>query len=413
MLAEIITIGDEILIGQVIDTNSAFIAAQLEKVGIALKQISSVSDQKQHIINALDEASSRVDIIIMTGGLGPTKDDITKDVLCDYFDCALIVNEAAYKNVERLFAALNLPMININEKQAEVPEACTVLQNPNGTAPGMWFEREGKIYVSLPGVPYEMKYLLENEVIPRLRKLFSLPAIVHRTVLTVGIGESFLADKIEKWADALTDKGIKLAYLPAPGRVRLRMSVYGKEKKLADDLLDAEVEALSKIIPENIYGFDEASLEKIIGELLTKKGQTIATAESCTGGNLAKMITSIPGSSTYFKGAIIAYSNEVKMNFLAVSEENLSKYGAVSQEVVEQMAIGVRDKLGTDYALATSGIAGPDGGSEEKPVGTIWIAAASKEKVISKKLSLGKNRERNVIRTSIALLDLLRREFLR
>ena len=415
MLAEIITIGDEILIGQVVDTNSAFIATLLNLNGISVKQISSVSDNCEHIIKALNEAKERADIILITGGLGPTKDDITKKTLCDYFKTTWRFDEDVFMDITAIFAAYGKDVTPINRLQAEVPEICTTIRNRNGTAPGMWFEVGGKIFVSMPGVPYEMKAMMQNQVIPKLKEHFKLPSIVHKTVLTQGIGESFLSELISDWEDSLAADEIKLAYLPAPGMVRLRLSTKGDDVKKLNVLVDKKIEELKNIISEYIYGYENfgeenETLEQIIGNLLRDKKKTISTAESCTGGYISHLITKVPGSSEYYVGSVISYSYEIKETELAVSKMMLETQGAVSQPVVEQMANAIRKKYKTDYSIAASGIAGPGGGTDEKPVGTVWIAIASPEKIISEKFLFGTNRERNIQKTANAALNMLRKE---
>ncbi|HXB12467.1 MAG TPA: competence/damage-inducible protein A [Bacteroidia bacterium] len=412
MLAEIITIGDEILIGQIVDTNSAWMGVCLNENGIKVHQITSVSDNKQHIIEALNAAIKRVDIILITGGLGPTRDDITKQTLSEYFNAKLVFNAEAFKDVEHVFKIRGREVTEINRKQAELPENCTALSNKNGTAPGMWFEEKGKVFVSMPGVPYEMKALMTNEVIPRLKKKFELPVIMHKTVLTQGIGESMLAEMIEAWEDSLAKENISLAYLPSIGSVRLRLSTRGKDEAALKQTIDRKVKELQALAGNYIYGYDNETLEGILGSILLQKKKTVSTAESCTGGYMAHMITSISGSSEYFKGSVISYADEVKINVLGVKAETIEKHGAVSQETVEQMAANVRKKLNTDYSIAVSGIAGPSGGTPEKPVGTVWIAIATPDKVISKKFLFGDNRGRNIHLSAITGLNMLRKELL-
>lgn len=410
MIAEIITIGDELLIGQVIDTNSAWMATKLNEHGIGVKQITSISDNREHILTTLKEASQRANLILITGGLGPTKDDITKTTLCEYFSTGLVFSEIAYKGVSRLFRNRGLPVTDLNRQQAMVPENCTVIPNSNGTAPGMWFQKDEIIYVSMPGVPFEMKAMMENEVLPRLAGKSNY-SIIHRTILTEGIGESFLAAKIASWENNLPSE-IKLAYLPQPGMVRLRLTAKGTDKLILEKELKDSVDELFKLAGEYIFGEGEETLQNITGQLLKKYGKTLATAESCTGGYLAHLITSISGSSEYFKGSVIAYANEIKERMLGVEPETLAKHGAVSEETVKQMAEGIRSKFKVDYAVATSGIAGPTGGSPEKPVGTTWIAIASPSGTIAKKFMLGDHRERNIQRAAISALSLLRKKIL-
>jgi nicotinamide-nucleotide amidase len=406
---EIITIGDELLIGQVVDTNSAWMAQRLNEAGIKVKQITSVSDDSQHIINALNEDKQRPDIILITGGLGPTNDDITKYTLCKYFKSNLRFDEKAFLNVERIFKARGKEVTEVNRKQAEVPEKCDVLPNANGTAPGMWFDVKDKIYVSMPGVPHEMKPMMENHVLPELKARFSEAKIFHRTILTQGAGESFLAEKISDWEKSLP-KHIRLAYLPTPGTVRLRLSTEGTDdaEKLKEEV-DELVKRLHPLAGEFIYGYDDDTLEKIIGDLLRNKKATLSTAESCTGGYIAHRITTMPGSSDYYIGSVVAYANRIKETHLDVSHDTIDKHGAVSEEAVKEMARGIKEKFKTDYSIAVSGIAGPDGGTAEKPVGTVWFAIAYKNAVFTKKLSLGNNRQRVIIETSLHALNNLRK----
>lgn len=411
MLVEIITIGDEILIGQVVDTNSAWIADKLGLIGIRIVQITSVSDTRSHIIHSLNDATSRADIILITGGLGPTRDDITKAALCEYFGTKLVSDTLALNNIEKLFAERGLPVTELNRKQAEVLENCIVIQNHNGTAPAMWIEKSEKIFVSMPGVPFEMKSVMQESVIPMLTQKFQLPVVMHKTVHTIGIGESFLAEKISNWEDSLERYNIKLAYLPAPGVVRLRLSVIGNNKEKLSQLLHLRIRELEEIAGKYIYGYDNDTIEMVVGKLLKDRAKTIATAESCTGGYLAHRVTLIPGSSVYFKGSVVAYSNEIKSGLLGVDAKIIEQHGAVSEEVVRMMAIAANDKFKTDYSLAISGIAGPEGGTEQKPVGTVWIALADKinNTVQAKKFLLGNNRERNIHKAAIFALDMLRK----
>jgi nicotinamide-nucleotide amidase len=409
MNAEIITIGEELLIGQVIDTNSAWIAEQLNMAGIKVVQITSIADDHHAILKTLKEATGRAEIILMTGGLGPTRDDITKQALCEYFDSHLVFNQQAYENVERLFRMRGLPVTPLNRRQAEVPAACVPLPNPEGTAPGMWFERDGKYIVSMPGVPFEMRAMLINHVLPRFAKYTSAHFILHKTILTHGVGESLLAKKIEQWENDLPEN-IRLAYLPQPGIVRLRLTAIGNEKPLLEKQLNELDAKLNQIIPELVFGYDNDTMEEVVGRYLKNQGKTVATAESCTGGYIAHLITGVPGSSVYFKGSVVAYANEVKENHLGVNPAAIAEHGAVSEVVVRQMADGVRLKMGTDYALAVSGIAGPDGGTEEKPVGTTWIALSSKEQTITQKFLFGEHRGRNIRKAALQALDMLRLE---
>ena len=412
MKAEIITIGDEILIGQIIDTNSAWIAEQFNLNGIEICRITTVRDKHDHIVEALKNAEQKMDLVILTGGLGPTKDDITKNTLCEYFNTKLVFHEATFEHIKNRFSKRNIDLNKLNRDQALVPESCTVLPNKTGTAPGMWFEKNNVIFVSLPGVPFEMKYLVEHEVIPRLQQNGKKIAIFHKTVLTQGIPESMLAEKIEDWETALPEN-IKLAYLPNPMSVRLRLSATGSSEIILQQQVETEIEKLQQIIPESIYGFDNETMAEVIGKLLKVSGKTLAVAESCTGGYISHLITSVPVSTAYYKGSVSAYSNQVKQNILGVNESSLIKYGAVSEVVAKEMALGVKKTLDTDFAVATTGIAGPEGGTEEKPVGTIWIAVAGKQKVFAKKFVFGNNRERNIIRSSQTAMQILRRVILK
>ena len=411
MTAEIISIGDELLIGQVINTNAAWISEQLNLAGIKVHQISTISDKRDHILTALQEAEKRVDIILITGGLGPTKDDITKETLCEYFDTHLVFSEDVYKNIIELFGKRGLTLSSPNQKQAEIPKACTPIKNNHGSAAGMWFEKKMKIFISMPGVPFEMKPMVSEYIIPKIQKQYRAQAIVHKTVLTQGIGESWLAQKIETWEDNLPDN-IKLAYLPQPGIVRLRLTAVGKNKKALEHQVDDKIKKLLTIIPDYFFGFDNDQLSEIVGELLRKKGQSVSTAESCTGGYIAHLITSIAGSSDYFRGSVVAYANEIKQQELDVKKKSLIDFGAVSEAVVKQMAEGARKKFQTDFAIATSGIAGPGGGTEEKPVGTTWIAISTPEKTIAQHYLFGEHRERNIRKTALTALKMLRKELL-
>lgn len=407
MVAELFTIGDEILIGQIVDTNSAWIAEKLNLIGIPVNRILSIPDSKIIIQKSIEEAFINSDIILMTGGLGPTNDDITKLTLNELFKGKLIIHEPTLEHISTLFKNRGLGLTELNRKQAEIPDCCTVLLNKLGTAPGMWFEKEGKILISLPGVPFEMIGLMENEVLPRLSSLNVDQIVVHRTIQTFGLPESFLAEKLSDWENQLP-KLIKLAYLPSPTSIRLRLSAYGEKDTNLSDLIEVEIKKLYKVIPDYIYGEGEITLQEVIGQLLKLNNATLSTAESCTGGTIAHLITQIPGSSDYFKGSVVAYSNQVKEELLGVDPIIISQFGAVSKPVVEAMAKGVKEKLKTDYSIAVSGIAGPDGGTLEKPVGTVWIAIASNNSLYSKELKFTNDRARNIIRSSATALNMLR-----
>ncbi|UKJ05977.1 competence/damage-inducible protein A [Solitalea lacus] len=406
MLAEIITIGDEILIGQVVDTNSAWMGEKLNEIGISVKQITSISDNKHAIIQGLTEACAHADIILITGGLGPTKDDITKHSLCDFFGSKLRVDEAALENVKGLFKRFNRPMLEVNLKQAEVPDNCSVIQNQNGTAPGMWFDYNNKIIVSMPGVPFEMIGMMESYVLPQLKERFNINNIIHKTIITAGIGESFLAKEIEEIEDNLPSN-IKLAYLPKLGQVRLRLSATGTNKEQLNNEVNHFAKQIIEKVNEHVIAVDDISIQEAILKTLSENNKTLSTAESCTGGYIAHLITSIPGSSKAFMGGAVTYSNELKQQMVGVKAETLENHGAVSEETVKEMAIGALKTYNTDYSIACSGIAGPDGGTPEKPVGTVWVAVASKNDVIAKKFLFGNKRIQNIERTAINGLYML------
>lgn len=407
--AAIITIGDELLIGQVVDTNSAWIAQELNKNGIWLKQRLSVGDIKSEIFRALELAKQEAEIIIITGGLGPTADDITKPVLAEYFGGKLVVNEAVLEHVKYLFnEVFKRPLIERNLKQAEVPDVCTVLHNERGTAPGMWFEKEGKVFVSLPGVPHEMKGLMEKQVLPKLKLIFKTPFIDHRTLLTAGVGESFLAETIKDWEEKLPEH-LKLAYLPNYGMVRLRITGFGENKTQLDHELDTQFEQLKTLVQQWLVTDRDETLQMTLSRLLRAEHKTMSTAESCTGGYIAHLITAIDGASTNYKGTVVSYDNEVKTQVLKVSPETLRSVGAVSEEVVKEMVEGALMLMNTDYAVAVSGIMGPDGGTPEKPVGTVWIGTGKKDKVTAQKFHFRFDRNRNIEMTAITALNLLRK----
>ena len=408
MNCALITIGDEILIGQVTDTNVVFIARRLSASGIRVGEMVTVADDATEISATLDRLMGSYELIIMTGGLGPTKDDITKKTLAEYFNTQLVTHPEVLQRITRFFRIRGRKMLEANLRQADVPESCEVLMNDHGTAPGMWFEKDGTILVSLPGVPYEMKSLMEDRVLPRLRKIVQKPLVVHRTIMTQGVPESYLAELLKDWESSLPEC-VKLAYLPRLGIVRLRLSAYGKCAEKADQTLKVIIDNLLVIIPEHVFGLDDISLEEALGELLREKQLTLATAESCTGGNVARLITSIPGSSDYFLGSVVAYHNRIKSGLLHVDESLIERFGAVSREVAEQMASGVMKAFHTGTAIAVTGIAGPSGGSEEKPVGTTWIAVATKERLYSRKFLFGGSRERIITQASCSAMQLLRK----
>ncbi len=412
MKAEIITIGDELLIGQVIDTNSAWIAKTLNDIGIRIVNRTAVGDIADDILFALHQASQRSNIVIITGGLGPTKDDVTKQCLCNFFNDVLVQNQEVLDWVTQIFNQRNLPLLETNLMQCMVPASCDVLFNHHGTAPGMWFYKNNIAYISLPGVPFEMQGIFTDYVLPKLKTTFSLPAIYHRTLQTIGIGESFLAEKIKDIENELQDY-IKLAYLPAVGMVRLRLSGYGNNYNDIKIAVDDLIVKLYDCIGEYIFGEEQDSIEQTIGLLLKGMDATLSTAESCTGGYIAHKLTSVPGSSGYFTGSIIAYDNKIKINELGVATNTILSFGAVSKQCVIEMANGIRSRFGTTYGIATSGIAGPDGGTADKPVGTVWIAVASDNNCIAKSFNMGNNRERTIQRTALTALEMLRKFMLK
>ena len=414
MKCEVISIGDELLIGQTINTNASWIGEQINILGFTISHCLVISDLKNDIINALDQAYKRSDIIIITGGLGPTNDDITKHTLTEYFNTSLDLDLDIEKNIIDYFTNRNLPILQSNRDQALIPKSCQVLPNSRGSASGMWFEKNGVVFISLPGVPYEMKGIMNDHVFSRLLALKGDEnIIINKTIRTHGMGESFLAEVIKSWEKKLANENIKLAYLPSPGIVKLRLSIIGKDRKSSEEKLNSYILKLKKLIPEQIYGYDTDTMEGVVSNLLKEKKHTLSTAESCTGGNISKMITSISGSSSFFNGSLVTYTNKSKSQLLDVNGQVIEKHGAVSQQVVEQMAKNVRLKFDSDYGISTSGIAGPTGGTADKPVGTVWIAVASEEKVISKKLNLGYNRERNIHVSSLSVLNLLRLELIK
>ncbi len=414
MKAAIITIGDEILIGQIVDTNSVFIAKSLDLIGVQIYEMISISDDKTHILDTLAKYQNTVDLVLITGGLGPTKDDITKKTFCDYFEDTLIIDKKVEKHViELIERVMNRPASQINKDQALVPSKCTVLHNQVGTAPGMWMKKENTVFVSLPGVPYEMKYLIENEVIPKVVQEYKRPYIIHKTILTYGQGESLVAERIENWENNLPDF-IKLAYLPSPGRVRLRLSARGTDKELLEKTIAEKVISLSNIIRDIIVGYeDAATIEIVVGELLKQQNKTISTAESCTGGKIAQLLTSAEGASKYFKGSVVSYATETKIEVLGIPELLLNAHSVVSAEVAKQMAINVRKMMKSDYAIATTGNAGPSKGDADAEVGTVFIALATPNDVVVEGFNFGQPREKVIDRTVIQSLQILRKEILK
>lgn len=405
---EIINIGDELLIGQVVNTNASWMGNTLSKSGFYVKQVRAISDKEEDIKQALDDAIKNADIVLLSGGLGPTNDDISKKVLAEYFNSEMCFNQEAYKHIQQLFESRGFKVSEVNKNQAYLPKKAQAIPNKNGTAYGMWFEKNKTVIVSMPGVPFEMKTMMEGRVIPKLMEQFRPPKYYHKTIMTQGLGESYLASKIEEIENALP-KHISLAYLPRPGIVRLRLSARGSNETILRNEIQAEVDKIKLVIGRDvIYGYDDEQIEESLAKALMGTGLTISTAESCTGGNIAQMITSVSGSSEYFEGSVISYSNEIKHSLLGVDLQDLEKHGAVSEVVIRQMAEGARKELNTDYAVATSGIAGPGGGTKEKPVGHTWIAVAGPHKTISVLHQFGEHRGRNISRTSLTAINMLR-----
>ena len=409
MKATIVTIGDEILIGQILDTNSRYISRALNAHGIVVAERTSIGDNRTQIVETLDRAMEQSEVVIITGGLGPTKDDITKHTLCDYFGSTLRYDEVEAEHIRTMLEARNIAFNDLNRGQAMVPECCTVLHNAHGTAPGMWFEREGRIVISLPGVPFEMQHLIDEEVMPRLCKRFELREIVHRTMITFGIAESILAERIEAWEEALPEY-IHLAYLPAPNVVRLRLSAYEVEGKEVRHEIDNLFEQLRTIIPDNIAGFEEASVEELVHNILINKKKTLAVAESCTGGTIASKFTAQAGASAYFLCGVVSYSNESKNSVLGVQMSDIAQFGAVSEQVAKAMAQGARAISAADFAISTTGIAGPSGGSAEKPVGTVWIGVATPDKCFATLKNCGTDRSQIISRAAAYAIAMLHEE---
>ncbi len=414
MKAAIITIGDEILIGQIVDTNSALIAKSLDKIGVEIHEMISISDNKQHILDTFTNFQNKVDLVLITGGLGPTKDDITKKTFCDYFDDVLVVNDEVLAHVTQIIEGFYKRKITqLNKDQALVPSKCTVLHNKAGTAPGMWMKKENTVFISLPGVPYEMKYLVENEIIPKVVREYKRPYIIHKTILTYGQGESMVAERIENWENNLPEF-LKLAYLPSIGRVRLRISARGTDKPFLEKAIDENVASLTKIIGDIIVGFeDDETLERVVAKLLIQQNKTISTAESCTGGQIAQILTSVDGASNYFKGSIVSYATETKIAVLGIAEDLIKEHSVVSAAVAKQMAINVQSIMKTDYAIATTGNAGPTKGDSNAELGTVFIALATPNEVIVNEFNFGKSREKVIDRAVIKSIELLRKEILK
>jgi nicotinamide-nucleotide amidase len=405
--AELLTIGDELLYGQIVDTNAQWMSAALSNAGIKVIRKTTVGDQESEILNAFAEAEKRVDIILITGGLGPTNDDLTKPCLAKYFQCGLKMHAEALAEVTEFFKSRGRELTEVNRQQAALPECCEKITNKIGTAPGMWFLRNKKVFVSMPGVPHEMKLMMTDIIVPKLKQTFTTPNIHHQVIRTIGIGESFLAEKIADWEDALPPH-IKLAYLPGLGEVKLRLTGIGNSLESLRAETDILTEKLQHLIGEFIYGYGEEPIEVLIGKILLEKKLTLSVAESCTGGYLSHLITSVPGSSSYFLGGLIPYAYEIKVQQLGVKQETLDRYGAVSEETIREMADKVREKFDADIGVATSGIAGPGGATSEKPVGTVWIAYSDKQKTVARKLQLSKDRILNIKLASLAVLNLIR-----
>jgi len=414
MKAAIITIGDEILIGQIVDTNSGFIAKLLDKIGVEIHEMISISDNKNHILETFAKLQNQVDLVLITGGLGPTKDDITKHTFCEYFEDQLVRNESVEKHVIDLIEkAMNRPASQMNKDQALVPSKCSVLHNDVGTAPGMWMKKENTVYISLPGVPYEMKYILENEIIPKIVKEYQRPYIIHKTIMTYGQGESLVAERIEGWENNLPEF-LKLAYLPSPGRVRLRLTARGIDKELLVQKIDEKVLLLTQLIGDIIVGYEEdETIEVMLGRLLTSKNATLATAESCTGGKIAQVITSVPGSSNYFKGSVVSYATETKISVLGISSELIKEHSVVSFEVAKEMALAVKKIMNTDYAIATTGNAGPSKGDGNSEIGTVFIAIATPNNVIVEEFNFGQPRVKVIDRAVNKAFEMLQKEILK
>ena len=414
MKATIVTIGDEILIGQIIDTNSGYIAKALDRIGVQTHELLSISDNKQHILETFEKLQNKVDFVIITGGLGPTKDDITKHTFCEYFNDSLVINyEVQAHVIELIETVMKRPASQINKDQALVPSNCQVLFNKVGTAPGMWMKKENTVYISLPGVPYEMKYIVENEIIPKIVKEYERPYILHKTIMTYGQGESLVAERIENWENNLPEF-IKLAYLPSPGRVRLRLTARGKDRGLLEATINNKVESLTKIIGDIIVGFDEdETIAVVLGRLLMQNKNTLAVAESCTGGKIAQELTAVVGASNYFRGGVVSYATETKVSILGVSEETIAQQSVVSGEVAKEMAIGVQKRMKSDYAIATTGNAGPDKGDADATIGTVFIAIATPSEVFVEEFDFGQPREKVIDRAVNKAFEMLQKEILK
>jgi nicotinamide-nucleotide amidase len=414
MTAEILTIGDEILIGQITNTNSVWLARELNLIGIRIRTMKTVGDSEDAILEAFTSALNSVDFVFITGGLGPTRDDLTKKIYAEFMKVPLALHQPSLDHINSYFSQRGRRIIDMNQQLALLPEGCTVIPNGHGTAPGMWMKKSNTVYISMPGVPFEMKAMITDHVLPKIKGEYKLPFIYHKTVLTQGIGESALATMIEEWEDALAAKNIKLAYLPQPGIVKLRLSCYGSDAGKLRQEVETAILELQPIISKYIYAYEDygeenITPEKVLSELLRSRNETVALAESCTGGYISSLLTAIPGASRFFAGGIVPYSNQAKHRLLEVDEALFTTVGAVSRECVVQLAANVRKKFNSDYAISVSGIAGPDGGTDEKPVGTVWIAVADRDRVLPMKFRFGDNRERNIMMTGAAAVNLLRK----
>lgn len=414
MKATIVTIGDEILIGQIIDTNSGYIAKALDKIGVQTHELLSISDDKQHILDTFTSLQNKVDFVIITGGLGPTKDDITKHTFCEYFNDTLVINKEIETHViELIESVMKRPASQMNKDQALVPSRCEILFNQVGTAPGMWMKKENTVFISLPGVPYEMKYIVENQIVPKIIKEYKRPYILHKTIMTYGQGESLVAERIEDWENNLPEF-IKLAYLPAPGRVRLRLTARGTEREILEKTINENVTSLAKIIGDIIVGFDEdETIEVVLGRLLAQQGKTISTAESCTGGKIAQIFTSVSGSSNYFRGSVVSYATDTKVSVLGVSQQTIDEFSVVSIQVAKEMAIGIQKLMKSDYAIATTGNAGPSKGDADATIGTVFIALATPNEVFVEEFNFGQPREKVIDRAVNKAFEILQKEILK
>ncbi|GIV34407.1 MAG: CinA-like protein [Chitinophagales bacterium] len=408
MKAAILTIGDELLYGKTINTNAAWLGNQMALLGIRVYEVLTVSDEEQHILKGLSLLSDAADLILITGGLGPTKDDVTKTALCKFFGVELKPNPVILEALEAFFTRRGLPMLENNRMQAHLPENCIALRNTKGTAWGMWFQEKGKVYVSMPGVPYEMEQIMTDEVIPRIKQTFQLPVIIHRHILTAAIPESFLASRLEAF-EAELPPDIKLAYLPGNGLVKLRLTATGNNRKELEEKLNRQIEKIQAVVGKYIYGYDDELFEGALGKELLKRQKTVATAESCTGGYIAHLITSVAGSSSYFKGAVVAYANQAKQEVLQVKQSTLEEHGAVSEQTVKEMLLGVTAKLQADYGIAVSGIAGPGGATPDKPVGTVWIAVGSPDDIKTKLMHFAGDRALNIRWAAVVAMEMMRR----